>query len=55
MKAGAVNLLGFLSDSCTQFIIPAYQRAYSWDKEHCEKLWQDIEKIGINNEGGGIL
>lgn len=26
----------------TVFTIPAYQRAYSWGTEHCDKLWQDI-------------
>ncbi|MFC2413787.1 MAG: DUF262 domain-containing protein, partial [Bacteroides sp.] len=26
-----------------KFCIPAYQRAYSWSTEQCEKLWQDIE------------
>lgn len=24
------------------FTIPEYQRAYSWGKEHCDKLWNDI-------------
>lgn len=24
------------------FIIPEYQRAYSWNIENCDKLWQDI-------------
>jgi len=24
------------------FIIPEYQRAYSWRIENCDKLWQDI-------------
>lgn len=26
----------------TMFIIPEYQRAYSWGIAHCDKLWQDI-------------
>ncbi len=26
----------------TVFIIPEYQRAYSWGTDHCDKLWQDI-------------
>lgn len=26
----------------TMFIIPEYQRAYSWGISHCDKLWQDI-------------
>lgn len=25
-----------------QFIIPIYQRTYSWELSHCEKLWKDI-------------
>lgn len=25
------------------FVIPEYQRAYSWDIAQCDKLWQDIE------------
>lgn len=26
-----------------KFIIPEYQRGYSWNIEHCDKLWQDVE------------
>ena len=26
----------------TVFVIPEYQRAYSWGVDHCDKLWQDI-------------
>lgn len=26
----------------TVFTIPAYQRAYSWSVDNCDKLWQDI-------------
>ena len=34
------------------FVIPEYQRGYSWKIEHCDKLWQDIEdfiKSGAND------
>ena len=24
------------------FVIPEYQRPYSWSIENCDKLWQDI-------------
>lgn len=27
------------------FVIPEYQRAYSWTISHCDKLWQDIESF----------
>lgn len=29
-------------DEGTIFTIPAYQRAYSWGVDRCDKLWQDI-------------
>ena len=27
------------------FVIPEYQRGYSWDIEQCDKLWQDVESF----------
>lgn len=27
------------------FVVPEYQRAYSWDVNKCDKLWQDIESF----------
>ena len=30
-------------DKTKNFVIPAYQRGYSWDVTQCDKLWQDIE------------
>lgn len=32
-----------LSDEAT-FVIPEYQRAYSWETDRCDKLWTDIEE-----------
>lgn len=29
-------------DEDTVFVIPEYQRAYSWTTDNCDKLWQDI-------------
>ncbi len=29
-----------------QFIVPAYQRVYSWNPQQCRQLWQDIERAG---------
>ncbi|GAA7458012.1 DUF262 and DUF1524 domain-containing protein [Helicobacter pylori] len=36
-----------------QFVIPIYQRLYSWKKEQCEQLWDDIIKIGGNDKANG--
>ena len=45
MKATVTPILEFLEGS-KQFVVPIYQRAYSWKKEHCERLWDDIVNIG---------
>ncbi len=35
---------GYLKlDKAENFVIPEYQRGYSWDITQCDKLWQDIE------------
>lgn len=41
MKAAENQFLPFL-DGKKQFVIPIYQRTYSWTHEQCEQLWNDI-------------
>ncbi|OPG61040.1 hypothetical protein BGL87_08170 [Helicobacter pylori] len=54
MDAGATTLLGFFEENQNnQFVIPIYQRVYSWGKEQCEQLWDDIIKIGGNDKMNG--
>ncbi len=40
----------FFSKKSTIFSIPAYQRNYTWAKENCEKLLQDIINISQNKK-----
>lgn len=49
MKALAAGLLGFLENS-TQFIIPIYQRTYSWTGKECLQLWEDILRAGRDDK-----
>lgn len=35
-----------LLQGAKQFIIPIFQRTYSWEREHCEQLWSDIIRVG---------
>ncbi|MDO7818125.1 DUF262 and DUF1524 domain-containing protein [Helicobacter pylori] len=54
MKAGEATLLEFFEQNQNnQFVIPIYQRLYSWKKEQCEQLWDDIIKIGGNDKMNG--
>ncbi len=52
MKATEAKLLSFLQRS-GQFIIPIYQRTYSWTIKQCEQLWNDILRAGENESISG--
>ena len=45
MKATEANFLEFLKKS-PQFVIPIYQRTYSWTERECRQLWVDILRTG---------
>ncbi|WP_231254215.1 DUF262 and DUF1524 domain-containing protein [Helicobacter pylori] len=51
MEANTMKLLDFIGKSQEkQFVIPIYQRVYSWKKEQCKQLWDDIIKTGGNDQ-----
>src|SRR5260370_8227039 len=52
MKAAEIQLLPFLEGK-KQFIIPIYQRTYSWTREQCEQLWNDIVRSATDKEVQG--
>ncbi len=54
MEAEAKTLLDFIRENQkNQFVIPIYQRLYSWKKEQCKQLWDDIIKIGGDDKMNG--
>jgi uncharacterized protein with ParB-like and HNH nuclease domain len=52
MKATEVNLLKFLKQP-NQFVIPIYQRTYSWTLKQCQQLWQDVLRAAENDSVSG--
>ena len=50
VKAVDANLLDLLKKA-TQFVVPIYQRVYSWDLSECDQLWRDIVRAGSNSVG----
>lgn len=48
MKATEAKFLEFLKKS-PQFVIPIYQRTYSWSERECQQLWDDILRTGRND------
>ena len=52
MKATEAKLLKFLKNA-PQFIIPIYQRNYSWTAEQCNQLWLDLLRAGRESKISG--
>ncbi len=52
MKASETKVLDFLHKPA-QFIIPIYQRNYSWTPKQCEQLWRDILRAGGDDSVSG--
>ena len=48
MKATEAKLLDFLKKA-PQFVIPIYQRTYSWTEKECKQLWDDVIRCGSND------
>ena len=49
MDGKAIKLIKYLDGSDKRFIIPVYQRNYSWKVENCRQLFDDLVKLSINN------
>jgi uncharacterized protein with ParB-like and HNH nuclease domain/predicted transport protein len=49
VKATEAKLLKFLHKS-PQFVIPIYQRTYSWTDKQCRQLWDDILRAGSSED-----
>src|SRR6185369_3761749 len=52
MKASAANFLSIIKGP-KQFVIPIYQRTYSWQISQCQKLFEDILRISHDNSVPG--
>ncbi|GAA9942695.1 DUF262 and DUF1524 domain-containing protein [Helicobacter pylori] len=51
MEAEVTTLLNFIEgNQKNQLVIPIYQRVYSWEKEQCKQLWDDIVKTGGSDQ-----
>ncbi len=49
MDAKEISMFRFLDGTDKKFIIPVYQRAYSWKRENCEVLFKDLMNVYKNN------
>ena len=50
MHAIEAQLLELLGAERVQFVIPVYQRVYSWGEKDCKDLWDDVMRAGKKSE-----
>ena len=54
MDARKGNIFEILNGN-KQFLIPVYQRYYSWDTDQCRRLWNDIVDMQKKNRVGHFV
>lgn len=54
MDARKGNIYEILNGN-KQFLIPVYQRFYSWDMEQCKRLWNDIVEMQRKGKAGHFV
>lgn len=54
MDATKGNIYSILNGN-KQFLIPVYQRYYSWEQEQCERLWDDIVEMQKKGKQGHFV
>ena len=54
MNAFKSNIYKYLGGTC-QYLIPLYQRTYSWEREQCARLWSDVVNLHISQREGHFV
>ncbi|MGH4036850.1 MAG: GmrSD restriction endonuclease domain-containing protein [Sphaerochaeta sp.] len=54
MDAKKGNVFEILNGN-RQFIVPVYQRYYSWEKTQCERLWNDIVEMQLSKKNSHFV
>ena len=51
MDASSRTILGLIAEMNACYVVPVYQRPYSWGEEQCVQLWDDVLAIGRRERG----
>ncbi|MFH1632313.1 MAG: DUF262 domain-containing protein [bacterium] len=55
MQVQQLPIYQFLEGAGKSFTIPVYQRDYAWTKINCQKLWEDLEGLNIDDRNDHFL
>ena len=45
MKGSAARLFELMEGASKRFVIPVYQRKYSWKQDNCRQLYEDLKRV----------
>ena len=45
MKGSETRLVAYMQGANNRFVIPVYQRSYTWKTENCKQLFDDLIKV----------
>ena len=48
MKGSEAKMTGFMEGADKRYVIPVYQRKYSWRTDECRQLYDDLKKIVLD-------
>lgn len=51
MKGSESKILNYMEGANNRYVIPVYQRKYSWKEENCRQLYEDLKKIITDRRG----
>lgn len=51
MDASSRTILGLISEMNACYVVPVYQRPYSWGEAQCVQLWDDVLAVGRRESG----
>lgn len=49
------SIYNIFAERGINFLIPDYQRNYSWEHEHCETLWEDFKAFAFPNDNPDLF
>lgn len=53
MQIRQESFLNIMGRENTKFVIPVFQRVYSWDARQCNELWDDVMSVGARTDESG--
>ena len=51
MQASLRSMVDIIGEPCSRFVIPIFQRVYSWSENQCDELFKDVMRSASYADG----